>query len=108
VEDLEMHPDPARQKQQIQFRVKLRNDGKPVRANLRVQDRNEIVVQIENILLRRGMSEYEFPYTGYAFQRLDHCFTVVVDVEKSHYTVEAKRKFCARHITRPPGWTLQP
>jgi hypothetical protein len=108
IEDLEMYPDPVRPKQETRFKVKLRNDGKIVRATLRIQDRDEMVTKLEDVPISRGYGEYQFPYTGYSFQRSDHCFTVVVDVEKKPYQVEATRKFCARQITKPPGWTLQP
>ena len=108
IEDLEMYPDPVGPRQEIRFKVKLRNDGRIVRANIYIQDRDEIVSKLEDVSIPPGHREYQFPYTGYSFQQADRCFTVVVGVEKTRYQVDATRKFCARYMTRPPGWTLQP
>ena len=104
VEDLDMHPDPAAPGQDIRFRVKLRNDGRPIRATIRVQDKEQVVVQLENITIPRGVSDIYFPYIRYPFQRFDHCFTVLVDFERTPYQIDAAREFCAK----PMGWTLRP
>ncbi|MCX8116403.1 MAG: hypothetical protein N3G78_00545 [Desulfobacterota bacterium] len=104
VEDLEMFPDPARPGQEIRFRVRLRNDGPPLRADLRLQDRDQTLAVLNDVHLPNGYAEYYFPYTRYTFQRFDHCFTVLVDVERTPYRTEAAREFCAR----PLGWTLRP
>ncbi len=104
VEDLEMRPDPVSPGQEIRFRVRLRNDGRPIRANIRIQDHDEIVVQLNDVFLQPGHSEFFFPYTRYPFQRSDHCFIVTVDVERTRYRVDATREFCAK----PLGWTLRP
>lgn len=104
VEDLEMYPDPAQPGQEIRFRVSLRNDGIPLRANLRIQDRDQVVITLNQIHIPRGYSEFHFPYIRYSFQRFDHCFTVIVDVERTPYRIDAVKEFCAR----PVGWTLRP
>jgi len=104
VEDLDMYPDPAQPGQEVRFRVRLRNDGTQVRANIRIQDRDQLVTQLNDVLLRSGHSEFTFPYIRYQFQRFDHCFTVLVDVERTPYRVDAAREFCAR----PYGWSLRP
>jgi len=103
-EDLEMGPDPARPGQEVRFRIRLRNGGIPVRANIRLRDRDETVVSIENVWLEPGSGEYQFPYTGYSFRRFDLCFNVVIEVEGRPYIPETTRDFCAR----PLGWTLRP
>jgi len=103
VEDLGMNPDPAAPGQEVQFRVRLRNDGRPIRGNIRIQDKDQIVVQSENVSIPRGYSDFQFPFTRYAFQRFDHCFTVLVDFERTPYPVDASREFCAK----PMGLTLQ-
>ena len=51
-----------------------------------------------------GYAEYHFPYSRYAFQRFDHCFTVIVDVERTPYRTDAAREFCAK----PMSWMLKP
>jgi hypothetical protein len=104
VEDLDMYPDPAIPGQDVRFRVKLRNDGRPIRGTIRIQDKDQVVVQAENITIPRGLSDFQFPYTRYSLQRFDHCFTVFVDVEGTPYQAEAAREFCAK----PKGWTLRP
>lgn len=104
VEDLDMFPDPARPGQEIRFRVRLRNDGVPLRGDIRIQDRDQTIAQLNDVHLPNGYAEYHFPYTRYAFQRFDHCFTVIVDVERTSHRVDAAKEFCAK----PMGWTLKP
>lgn len=104
VEDLDMHPDPATPGQDVRFRVKLRNDGKPIRGTIRIQDKDQVVAQVEHITIPHGWSDIQFPHTRYTFQRFDHCFTVLVDFERTPYQVDAAREFCAK----PRGWTLRP
>jgi hypothetical protein len=104
VEDLGMLPDPASPGQEVRFRARLRNDGSPVRANIRIQDRDQIVTQLNDVFLPQGYSDFLFPFIRYQFQRNDHCFVVIVDVERTPYRVDAAREFCAR----PFGWSLKP
>ena len=104
VEDLDMNPDPAIPGQGIRFKVRLRNDGRPIRASILIQDKDQVVVQVENVTIPRGYSDFQFPYTLYSFKRFDHCFTVQVDFERTPYPVDAVREFCAK----PMGWTLRP
>jgi hypothetical protein len=104
VEDLDMNPDPVTPGQEIRFQVRLRNDGRPIRGDIRIQDKDQVVIQVENVSIPRGYSNFQFPYTRYSFQRFDHCFTVLVDFERTPYPVDAARQFCAK----PTGWTLSP
>lgn len=105
VEDLDMNPDPASPGQEIRFRIKLRNDGRrPIRCDVRIQDRDQVVAQVENLSIPRGFSEFQFSQSRYIFERFDTCFTVLVDFEGTPYPVDASRKFCAK----PMGWTLKP
>ena len=104
VENFEMVPDPARPKQEVRFKVWLRNGGSPIRANIRIQDRDELVTRIDNVWIEPGIAEYQFPYTGYFLQRFDHCFTLVIEVEGRPYRVETPRELCAK----PLGWTMRP
>lgn len=104
VEELEMFPDPAQPGQELRFKVLLRNEGPPIRANLRINDRDQIVVELRDIFLPSGYSEFHFPHIRYFFQKSDHCFTVFVDYERFPYKANSKREFCAR----PLGWTLRP
>lgn len=104
VENLEMVPDPARPKQEVRFKVWLRNGGSPIRGNIRIQDRDELVTRIDNVRIEPGIVEYQFPNTGYFLQRFDHCFTVVIEVDGRPYSVETTRELCAK----PLGWTMRP
>jgi hypothetical protein len=104
VEDLDTRPDPIVPGQDAVFRVRLRNEGRPIRADIRIQDKDQLVTRIEDVSIPRGTSEFQFPNTRYRFQRFDHCFTVVVDFERTPYPVDAAREFCAK----PMGWTLRP
>ncbi len=102
VEDLDMNPDPAMPGQDIRFKVTLRNDGRPVRGDIRIHDRDQLVVRVDNVLIPRGQGEFQFPFTRYSFQRSDHCFKVLVDIDRTPHPIDAAREFCAR----PLGWTL--
>lgn len=104
VEDLDMVPDPVQPGQEVRFRAKIRNEGEPIRANLRIQDKDQVVAHSNDALLNHGTFAYWFLQTPHKFQRLDHCFTVIVDVERTPYRVDAAKEFCAR----PFGWTLRP
>jgi hypothetical protein len=104
VEDLDMIPDPAAPGQDIRFKIRLRNDGRTVRTDVRIQDRDQVVVRVENMSIPRGYSEFQFPSSRYNFQRFDTCFTVLVDIERTPHPVDAARQFCAK----PMGWTLRP
>lgn len=104
VEDLSTIPDPINPDQEVRFKARLRNDGSPLRADIRIQDRDQIVSQLSDAFIPHGHFDFYFPFTRYQFQRHDHCFIVVVDVERTPYRVDASREFCAK----PYGWTLKP
>jgi hypothetical protein len=104
VDDLDMSPDPAIPGREVRFRARLRNDGGPLRVDLRIQDRDQVVARLNDVSLPHGDSEFLSPYTRYQFQRFDHCFTVIVDAERTPYRVDAAREFCAK----PYGWSLRP
>jgi len=108
VEDLDMVPDPVRPREEVRFKIRLRNEGRPVRANLWIQDRDQIVVRMEDVPVHHGRAEYTFPHSRYVFQRSDHCFSVFMDVENTRQKVDATRVFCAKQLLRGRGWTLQP
>jgi len=108
VEDLEIFPDPIYAREEVHFKVKLRNEGRPVRSNIWIQDRDQIVTRLESVLILHGYGEYQFPYSRYAFQREDHCFRVFIDVDRMDQRVDAKKVFCAKPISKGRGWTLRP
>lgn len=104
VEDLKMSPDPASAGQEVRFTVTIRNEGRPMRGNIRLQDRDQIIVQTDNVNIPRGSTEFQLPRSRYAFQRLDTCFTVSVDIDRTPQQIDASREYCAN----PTSWTLQP
>ncbi|MBA4416911.1 MAG: hypothetical protein C0392_03215 [Syntrophus sp. (in: bacteria)] len=104
VEGLDMYPDPVSPGQEIRFTVRLRNDGRPIRGHIQIQDRDQIVAKVENANIPNGLTEYQFPRTQYTFQRFDACFTVLVNSERTLYPIDARNKYCAS----PMGWTLKP
>jgi len=104
IEDLDAIPDPVIPGQSVRFRARLRNDGAPVRANLWIKDRDQVVGQLNDVFLPSGAFDFYFPFAQYQFERFDHCFTVGVDVERTPRRVDAARQFCAK----PKTWTIRP
>jgi hypothetical protein len=104
VEELLMSPDPVAPGQEVRFMVRLRNDGRPIRGNIRIQDRDQVVVQTDSVNIPRGTTEFQLPRSQYTFQRMDTCFTVSVDIERTPYLVDASKEYCAN----PTAWTLKP
>lgn len=98
VDDLEMVPDPAKPGQEIRFNLRLRNGGTHVRANIRIEDKDELVARLNDISVGSGMGEFQFPYTGYFLKRLDQCFTIVIEVEGRHYKAETTRELCVKPL----------
>jgi hypothetical protein len=103
VEELLMSPDPVTPGQEIRFMVRLRNDGRPVRGNIRIQDRDQIVVRTDSVNIPRGLTDFQLPRSQYTFQRMDTCFTVSVDIDRTPYPVDASKEYCAN----PTAWTLK-
>jgi hypothetical protein len=104
VEGLEIYPDPFQPGQRVGFKARLKNGGIPVRATIRVQDRDEIVAMVDQVRMEPGSNDYWFPETGYSLQRGYHCFTVAIEVEGKTYPAETTRELCTRSL----GWTLRP
>ena len=98
VEDLEMVPDPVKPGQEVRFNLKLRNSGIPVHANIRIEDEDKIVAQLDNVLVELGIGEYQFPNTGYFLQRINHCFIVVIEMEGRLYKAETTRELCTKSL----------
>ena len=103
VEELLMSPDPVTPGQEIRFMVRLRNDGRPVRGSIRIQDRDQIVVRTDSVNIPRGLTDFQLPRSQYTFQRMDTCFTVSVDIDRTPYPVDASKEYCAN----PTAWTLK-
>ncbi len=104
VEDLKMSPDPVAVGQEVRFTVTIRNEGRPIRGSIRLQDKDQIIVQTDNVNIPRGNTEFQLPRSRYAFQRMDTCFTVSVDIDRTPQQIDASREYCAN----PTAWTLQP
>ena len=112
--DLDMRPDPIAQGQRIQeWRVRLRVDGNgECETELEIRERadNEVAGRAKLRRLRPGVNDIEIEASGrYRFQRGEHCFRVVADIEGTRRPVDAKKDFCARQI-RHDGerrWTMR-
>jgi hypothetical protein len=103
VERLRMTPDPASPGQAVNFAVRIKNRGREIRGNIRIQDSDQIVVQTDRVRIPRGVSNYNLPGRRYTFQRMDTCFTVTVDVDRSSHQIDATEEYCAN----PVAWTLK-
>ena len=103
VEELLMSPDPVSPGQEVRFIVRLRNDGRPIRGNIRLQDRDQVVVQTDSVNIPGGLTDFQLPRSRYTFQRIDTCFTVSVDVDRTPYPIDASREYCVN----PTAWTLK-
>lgn len=98
-----MTPDPASPGQEVSFEVKIRNEGRHIRGNIRIQDSDQVVVQTNTVKIPRGVTKFDLPRTRYSFQRMDTCFTVIVDVDKTRHKIDAAEEYCAN----PMAWTLE-
>lgn len=103
VEGLRMTPDPASPGQEVSFVVRIRNDGRHIRGNIRIQDSDQVVVQTDTVRIPRGVTNFNLPSSRYTFQRMDTCFTVSVDVDRTPYQIDASEEYCAN----PTAWTLK-
>ena len=103
VEGLRMNPDPASPGEEVRFEVKIKNDGKQVRGDIRIQDSDQVVIQTDTINIPRGVTKFDLPRARYSFQRMDTCFTVIVDVDRTSHEVDASEEYCAI----PTAWTLK-
>jgi hypothetical protein len=103
VEEVLMSPDPITPGQEVRFMVRLRNDGRPMRGNIRIQDGDQIVVQTDNVTIPSGLTDFQLPRSQYTFQRMDTCFTVSVEVDGAPYPVSASKEYCAN----PATWTMK-
>jgi hypothetical protein len=104
VEGLRMTPDPVSPGQEVSFVVRLRNDGRQeIRGKIRIQDSDQVVVQTDTVRIPRGVTNFNLPSSRYTFERMDTCFTVSVDVDRTHHQIDASEEYCAN----PTAWTLQ-
>ena len=103
VEGLRMNPDPASPGEEVRFEVRIKNDGKQIRGNIRIQESDQVVVETDTIKIPRGLTKFDLPRTRYNFQRMDTCFTVIVDVDQTRHEIDASEEYCAN----PTAWTLK-
>ena len=105
VAELTMSPDPAKEGQKIRFSMLMVNDSSySRRVSIAIRDGDELVSEVSDIPIRPGSNRIRFPYSGYRFSRQDHCFVVLVDIERNYKPVDLARRFCAQRTNR--GWTL--
>ena len=105
VVQLEISPDPVRQGQRVVFRVTISNGSRySGRVTLAIKDKDEIISEVRDALLRPGDNQVSFPESSYRFSRSDHCFTVEADIERTRSPIDTSREFCAKRTNL--GWTL--
>jgi hypothetical protein len=105
VNELTMSPDPARTSQEVRFGVTVHNRSSwSGRVRLLIRDRDEAVVEANDMQIQPGSNRLELPWTGYRFNREDHCFTVLIDIEGTWRPLDLARQFCAGRTQG--GWTL--
>jgi hypothetical protein len=112
--DLDMRPDPIGQGQRIrEWRVKLRVDGNgecDTEVEIREREDNEVAGRAKLRRLKPGVNDIEVEASNrYRFQRGEHCFKVVADIEGTRRQVDAKKVFCARQIRKDGErrWTMR-
>jgi hypothetical protein len=105
VTELTMSPDPAREGQKIRFSMLMVNNSSfSRRVSIAIRDGDELVSEASDISIRPGANRIRFPNAGYRFSRQDHCFVVLVDIERNYKPVDLARRFCAQRTNH--GWTL--
>jgi hypothetical protein len=112
--DLDMSPDPIAQGQRIrEWRVKLRVDSNgECETELEIRERgdNEVAGSAKLRRLKPGVNDIEIDASSrYRFQRGEHCFRVVADIEGTQRPIDARKAFCARQIRqeRERRWTMR-
>jgi len=104
VKALRMKPDPVKVGEKVSFSVTISNDGRrPVRGVIRIEDNDQVVAQTAPVEIPPGDKSFKVSGGQYRFQRLDNCFTVSVDVNRTAHRIDASEEFCAE----PRSWTLK-
>lgn len=102
---LEFSPDPVREGQRLVFRAAISNNSRySGRVTIFIKDRDQIISEVTNAVLRPGDNQVVFPETSYRFSGSDHCFIVEADIERTRLPIDAERQFCAKKTYS--GWTL--
>jgi hypothetical protein len=107
IQDLDVSPDPLVEGQRIKaWRVRIRLDGnRECETEILVREGEEVVGRARDQLLRPGVNEVVIPPTEtYRFQRNEHCYDVIVDLDGSRRRVDADRRFCAK---QRPAWSMR-
>jgi hypothetical protein len=106
IQDLDVAPDPLVEGERINgWRVRIRLDGnRECETEIEIREGNEVVAQ-GDYRLRPGINEIQLrPLERYRFQRGQHCFEVLADLEGTRRKVDADRQFCAR---QRPAWSMR-
>jgi hypothetical protein len=99
-----MFPDPTISGRELKFSVILRNEGRPVQGNIRIENNNQTVTRIEYAAIPRGVTEFQFPRSQYAFQPANTCLTVFVDIDRMPNQANALGK---EYCLKSTGWSLK-
>jgi len=107
--DLDMIPDPVDPRQPLAaWRITIQSDRNGECGTLfQVRDQDQIAGAGELPTIHPGRGVYTIPATpGYRFQRRDHCFVVVAELEQRYAPIASQGTFCARP-SPGGGWTLR-
>jgi len=81
---LEVTPDPVREGQRLVFTATISNGSRySGRVTIAVKDRDQLISEVSDVVLRPGDNRITFPEIGYRFSSADHCFTVEADIERT-------------------------
>ena len=106
IQDLDVSPDPLVEGDRIKaWRVRIHLDGgRQCETEIEIREDDELVARESNYTLRPGVNEVQIrPVERYRFQRSEHCFEVVVDLEGTRRKVDAEKRFCARQAK---AWSM--
>ncbi|HWO41046.1 MAG TPA: hypothetical protein VNO43_04510 [Candidatus Eisenbacteria bacterium] len=98
IQDLDVTPDPLIDSDRIRgWRVRLLFEGhRACETDIEIREGGEVIALERNYTLRPGINEMQLrPTERYRFERDEHCFRVVVDLEGTRREVDSDRKFCA-------------
>ncbi len=112
IQDLDMSPDPVGRGERVQrWRIKVRVDGSgecETTFEIREKPGDDIVARGGRRALRPGVNEIVLDGAeGYRFRKQEHCFQVLVDIQRTPKAVDAKERFCARDTGGGKHWSMR-
>lgn len=112
IEDLDISPDPIGRNDRVrQWRVKVRVDGTgecETTFEIRENPGDQVVARGARRVLRPGVNNITLDAVErYRFQKREHCFEVLADIEQTRRPVDAAERFCARQSANGQRWSMR-